>query len=97
MNKINLKKPLTVFGKPVADKIGVVMINESLANVLIQGKSDNPMKMMTLCTKLYEQGEIELDDEGVEWLIKNIKASQIASDMLIGTVLSEIKKQTDEG
>lgn len=97
MHKINLKKPLTVFGKPAHDQNGPILINEAIANGLIQGRSSNPAKMMSICLRLHDQGEVELDDTDLEFLKNAINQCQAVTDLLIATVLDEIGKQTKKG
>lgn len=94
MKKINFKKPLLVFGKPAADELGPIMIHESLANCLIQGQSGNPMKMNSICTRIYEKGEVELDDQDFEFLKSAIKSNRIGNDLILSAALSEIEIQT---
>jgi hypothetical protein len=94
MHKINLKKPLTVFGNPAHDGSGAILINEAIANCLIQGRTSNPAKNMSICLRLHDQGELELDDHDLEFLKSTINQCQTATDLLIGTVLKEIEEQT---
>lgn len=94
MNKINLKKPLTVFGKPAHDGSGPILINEAIANCLIQGRSSNPAKMMSICIRLHDQGKVELDDQDLEFLKNAVNQCQTATDLLIASVLKEIDEQT---
>ena len=94
MKKINFKKQLTIFGKPAADEQGPIMIHESLANCLIQGQSGNPMKMDSICTRIYEKGEVELDQQDLDFLKSAIRSNRIGNDLILSAALSEIENQT---
>lgn len=99
MKKINLKKQLVIFGKPVVDDQGPIMINESLANLLIQMGSGNAVKMMSICIRLHDSGELELDDTDFEFLKSNVKKleqKEIGADMLIASVLEVLNNAGDE-
>lgn len=97
MKKINLKTQLTAFGKPCNDHIGKpILINEVIANALVQGRSSQPAKMMSIATRLYEKGEVELDQPDVDFLLQAITSSQQITDLVIATTEQMIKEQTAE-
>ena len=94
MNKINLKKQLTIFGKPCQDEVGnPIFLSESIANCLIQGRSSQPAKMMSICVRLHDTGELDLDDQDLEFLRKSVEGAQNATDLLVASVLKEIEEQ----
>jgi hypothetical protein len=96
MKKINLKKQLLAFGTPCVDQNGsFIMMNQAIANCLIQGNSGNPVKMMSICIRLYDIGILELDEQDLGFLKSNISKCQTATDLLLSATLQEIDEQSN--
>jgi hypothetical protein len=94
MKKINLKKPLTVFGRITLDEHGKsIMLNELIAGGLAQINSGNAAKNMSIALRLYENGEVELDDVDFETFKNNLKQIRTLTDAVIYQVENEIKNQ----
>jgi len=91
--KLDLKKAfIGLNGLPLIDggTNKEVMMNETLANNLAIGLSEDPIKMLGIATELYN-GPVELDESDmnkIEDFIKNYKFTNIVKAQL----LSEINK-----
>lgn len=97
MKKINLKKPLMVFGTQCVDQNGkVIMIHEAVANALAQGRSAQPAKSMSIATRLFETGVVELDQPDIDFLLLALNQSGYGTDLLIDTAEKLIKEQTSK-
>lgn len=94
MKKVNFKKQVFVFGKPAIGDNGPLMLHEEIANGLIMGRSSSPSKMMSICLRLYDFGEAELDEADLAFLKTNIESSSELRDFLVATALEEIENQT---
>lgn len=91
MKKINLKKPLQMFSQPVHDENGPVIISQAIARILVQDRSANPIKMTSICLRLHDVGELELDEADFNFLKSSIENCRLASDMLIAAALNELE------
>lgn len=90
MKKINLKKPLQIFGQPVHDENGPILISQAVARLLVQDRSANPIKMTSICLRLHDVGEVELDETDFNFLKNAVENCKIASDMLVAAALNEL-------
>lgn len=95
MKKINLNFPLTDLAKnPILENGKPMIISQIIANSLAQSQSENSLKMNSICERLYESGEIELDEADLEFFRKNVEKCPLAADRLRGVVLREIANQS---
>ena len=95
MKKLNLKKELrNIAGKIVFDEVGKpLMLHEIVAECLPQGNSGNATKMMSICIRLVERGEVELDDSDIEFFKVAVKNCRTATDLVLAQVHKEIDMQ----
>lgn len=94
MQKINLAKPLLdLDDQPILENLKPIILSKSIAELLLQGQSDDPLKMKSICSRLYKSGDIELDESDYELFKNAVKKCQFATDMLRGTILEEMARQ----
>lgn len=87
MSKINLNLPLLdVEGKEVGQNL-----NKLLANILMTGSSNDPIKLFEMALKLMTDGVLELDTADKELLILFIKNSETLTILGKGRLLEVIK------
>lgn len=94
MQKINLQKPLLdLDDQPILDNLKPIILSKAIAGLLLQGQSDDPLKIKSICSRLHKAGEIELDESDYELFKNAVKKCQFATDMLRGSILEEMAKQ----
>lgn len=97
MMKINFKTPLTTLGRPVVDELGKhLSVHSELAFYLSSMNTSNYLKNNIICTKMYENGEIELDEVDLAFLEKNINECRTAPDYLRASASNCIKEAKEK-
>jgi hypothetical protein len=100
MVNLDFKKQIVVFGVPVTDALGPVMVNEALANLLIQLSSGNAVKMMSLCIRLHDSGKLELEESDFEFFKRGVRKAEereLGADMLLAQVWEIINSAENVG
>lgn len=88
MHKINFKKPLTSLGRPVVDhQNNPQLVHSEIAFYLNSMNTGNALKNTSICLRIFEKGEIELDQSDLEFLKRNLTGCQTAPDYLIAAAL----------
>jgi len=67
-------------------------ISKTVANALAMNRSKDPMKIMHIATKLYNEGEIELDSSDLDFFAEEIKKIEGFTNILSAHILEAIDK-----
>lgn len=87
--KLNLKKPIKdLRGKAIEGSL----MSETLANILVGGKSGNPAKAISLATRLIDKGELDIDKPDTDFLRVVINESPNAVDLVAHRLIEAIEE-----
>lgn len=68
------------------------LVNSELAQHLMSMNTGNALKNTSICLRIFEKGEVELDQPDLDFLEAAIKKCQTAPDYLIAAALEEINR-----
>lgn len=67
------------------------LVSHLLANILASSRSKDPVKMMHIALKLYENGEIDLDLSDLDLLKNEILQNESLANLAKGQILEKIE------
>lgn len=83
MKKVHLNIPITnIEDEVMKDQEGRnIMVKGAIANIILQGSSDDPIRMSDLARKIYKSGSkgIEIEDGDFKQLSKLIKEARVSN------------------